>query len=162
MVNSFVMYVLAALALRLKMDTEETSVVRFYRYAEQLASEGRPARACRVAVHFSTEVRAVLTNPKVPMRSARSYSDQHVVQGVTHRGLLRRVERVHGAHQNFERIACNNFMTFIRQAESSASPIRPGSPPDQIPTCLKRLDGLCCGAAGCRLKFRECRRSPGE
>jgi hypothetical protein len=33
-------------------------------------------------------------------------------------------------------------MTFIRQAESSASPIRPGSPPDQIPTCLKRLDGL--------------------
>src|SRR5260370_1219125 len=33
---------------------------------------------------------------------------------------------------------------------------------DQIPTGFKRLDGLCCGAAGCRLKFRECRRGPRE
>ena len=136
------MYVLAALALRLKMDTEETSVVRFYRYAEQLASEGRPARACRVAVYFSTEVRAVLAHTKVLMRSTRSYSGQHVVQGVAHRGLPLRVERVHGAHQNFERIARNHFTTFVRQAESNASPIRLGSLSDQIPTCLKRLDGL--------------------
>src|SRR6516225_9342130 len=109
------------------MDTEETSVVGFYPYAKQSASEGRPARARRVVVHFSAEVRAVLTNPKVPMRSARRYSGQHAVQSVAHRGLLVRVERVHGAHQNFERIACNNFTTFIRQAESNASPIRPGS-----------------------------------
>jgi hypothetical protein len=34
-VNSFAMSVLAALALRLKMDAEETSVVRLHRYAEQ-------------------------------------------------------------------------------------------------------------------------------
>jgi hypothetical protein len=76
------------------------------------------------------------------MRSTRSYSGQHVVQGVAHRGLLLHVERVHGAHQNFERIARNHFMTFVRQAESNASPIRLGSLSDQIPTCLKRLNGL--------------------
>jgi hypothetical protein len=35
------------------------------------------------------------------------------------------VERVHGAHQNFERIARNHFMTFVRQAESNASAILP-------------------------------------
>jgi hypothetical protein len=85
-----------------------------------------------------------------------------VVQGVAHRGLLLRVERVHGAYQNFERIARNHFMTFVRQAESNASPIRMGSLSDQVPTCLKRLDGLRCGATGRRLKFRECRRGPGE
>ena len=33
---------------------------------------------------------------------------------------------------------------------------------DQVPTRFKRLNGLCCGAAGCRLKFRECRRGPRE
>jgi hypothetical protein len=37
-----------------------------------------------------------------------------VVQGVMHRGLLFRVERVHGAHQNFERIARNRFIAFVR------------------------------------------------
>jgi len=59
------------------------------------------------------------------MRSTRSCSGQHVVQGVAHRSLLLRVERVHGAHQNFERIARNRFMTFVRQAKSNASPILP-------------------------------------
>jgi hypothetical protein len=34
-VNSFAICVLAALALRLKMGAEESSVVRLYRYAEQ-------------------------------------------------------------------------------------------------------------------------------
>ncbi len=50
--NSFAMSVLAVVALRPKMDAEETSVVRLYRYAEQEASEGRPVHARRVAVHF--------------------------------------------------------------------------------------------------------------
>ena len=79
-----------------------------------------------------------------------------------HRGLLFRVERVHGAHQNFERIARNRFVTFVRQSQTDASPVRLRSLSDQVPTCLKRLDGLCCGATGRRLKFRECRRGPGE
>jgi hypothetical protein len=48
------------------------------------------------------------------MRPTRSYSGQHVVQGVMHCGLLFRVERVHGAHQNFERIARNRFIAFVR------------------------------------------------
>ncbi len=65
-----------------------------------------------------------------------------MVQRVAHHGLLLRVEQFHGAHQNFERIARNRFMTFIRQAESNASPIRLRSLSDQIPTCLKRLNGL--------------------
>jgi len=102
--NSFAMSVLAALALRPIMGAEETSVVRLDRQAEQEAFEGRSARSRRVAVHFSTEVRAVLADTKVPMRSIRSYSGQHMVQGVAHRGLLLRVERAHGAHQSFERI----------------------------------------------------------
>ncbi|HEV3159665.1 MAG TPA: hypothetical protein VGZ89_06740 [Xanthobacteraceae bacterium] len=61
------------------------------------------------------------------MRSTRSYSGQYLVQSVAHRGLLLRVERAHGAHQSFERIARNYFMTFVRQAERNASPIRLGS-----------------------------------
>jgi hypothetical protein len=76
------------------------------------------------------------------MRATRSYSGQYLVQGVAHRGLLLRVERAHGAHQSFERIAGNYFMTFVRQAERDASSISLGSLPDQIPTRLKRLDGL--------------------
>ena len=39
-------------------------------------------------------------------RPTRSYSGQHLVQGVVYRGSLFRIELVHGAHQNFERIAC--------------------------------------------------------
>ena len=76
------------------------------------------------------------------MRPTRSYGGQHLVQGVAHRDLLFRVERVHGAHQNFERIARNRFVTFVRQSQADASPIRPGSLSDQVPTCLKRLDSL--------------------
>jgi hypothetical protein len=56
--------------------------------------------------------------------------------------LLLRLERGHGAHQNFERIARNHFIAFVRQAESNASAIRLRSLSDQIPTYLKRLDGL--------------------
>ena len=93
------MSVLAALALRLKMNAEETSVIWLDRYAEQEALEGRSARARGVAVCFSTEMRAVLAHTKVPMRSTRSYSGQYLVQSVAHRGLLLRVERAHGAHQ---------------------------------------------------------------
>ena len=75
-------------------------------------------------VHFSAEVRAVLAHTEVLMRSTRSKHGQHVVQGVAHRGLLFCVERVHGAHQNFERIARNHLVTFVRQAESNTSPVR--------------------------------------
>jgi hypothetical protein len=34
-----------------------------------------------------------------------------------HCGLLSRVERAHRAHQNFEWIARNHFITFVGQAE---------------------------------------------
>jgi hypothetical protein len=142
LLNSFAMSGLAALALRLKMGAEETSVIWLNRHAEQAALEGRPARFRRAAVCFSTEIRAVLADTKVRMRSTRSYSGQYLVQGVVHRGLLLRVERVHGAHQDFERIARNRCVAFARQAKRNASPIRLGSLSDQIATCLKRLDGL--------------------
>src|SRR5262245_8003607 len=105
------------------MDTEETSVLRLDRNAEQSAFEGRPGRARRTAAGLSTEVRAVLANTEAPMRPTRSYSGQHVVQGVMHRGLLFRVERAHGAHQNFEWIACNRFFALTRQSQTYASPI---------------------------------------
>src|SRR6476659_2312991 len=126
----------------LKMDAEETSVRRLDRNAEQQAFEGRGARACQVAAHLSTEVRAVLANTEPPMRPARSYRGQHLVQGVVHRGLLFGVERVHGAHQNFERIARKRFLTFVRQSQTDASPVRLRSLSDQVPSSLKRLNGL--------------------
>src|SRR2546426_8030561 len=106
------------------MDAEETSVRRLDRNAEQSACEGRGARAFRVAAHLSTEVRAVLANTEAPMRPTRSYRGQHLVQGVVHRGLLFGVERVHGAHQNFERIACTRFFSLARQSQTDASPVR--------------------------------------
>ena len=84
------------------------------------------------------------------------------MQGFAHRVLLLRVERAHGAHQSFERIARYHFMAFVRQAERNASSISLGLLFDQIPTCLKRLDGLRCGATGRRLKFSKCRRGPRE
>jgi hypothetical protein len=37
--------------------------------------------------------------------------------------LLFGVERVHGAHQNFERIARKRFLTFVRQSQSDAPPL---------------------------------------
>jgi hypothetical protein len=83
-----------------------------------------------------------LANAEVPMRPTRSDSGEHIVQRVTHRGLRFRVERAHGAHQNFEWVPRNRFATFVRQAESNASPICPGSLSNQVPACLKRLNGL--------------------
>src|SRR6476619_1714139 len=82
-------------------------------------------------------------------------------RGPEHVGLYR-VERIHGAHQNFERITCKRFFALARQSQTYASPVRPEWLSDQVPTRFKRLDGLCCGAAGCRLKFREGRRGPRE
>jgi hypothetical protein len=61
---------------------------------------------------------------------------------VVHLGSLFDVQRVHGAHQNFERIARKRFLTFVRQSQTDAPPIRLGSLSDQVPTCLKRLNGL--------------------
>ena len=143
--NTFAMSVLAALALRPIMGAEETSVVRLDRQAEQEAFEGRLARlsSSRSTFLHREYASAVLAHTKVLMCSCtRSYSGQHMVQGVARRGLLLRVERVHGAHQNFERIARNHFMTFVRQSEGDTSPVRLGSLSDQVPTCLKRFDGL--------------------
>ena len=84
------------------------------------------------------------------------------MQGFAHRRLLLRVEQAYRAHQNFERIARNRCVAFARQAKRNASSISFGSLPGQIATCLKRLDGLRCGATGRRLKFRKRRRGPRE
>ena len=78
----------------------------------------------------------------MPMRPTRSHRGHHVVQRVMHGGLRFRVERAHGAHQNFKWITRNHFIAFVSQADSDASPICLGSLTDQVPTCLKRLDGL--------------------
>jgi hypothetical protein len=64
------------------------------------------------------------------------------MQGFAHRGLLLRVERAHGADQNFEWVAHNRFMSFVSQSKSDASPICPGSLSSQVPTGLKGLNGL--------------------
>jgi hypothetical protein len=124
------------------MDTEETSVLRLDRNAEQQAFESRPGRARWAAVGFSIEVLAVLANTEVPMFPTRRYRGQHATQGAVHRGLLLRIERVHGAHQSFERIARNRFFAFVRQSESNASPVSLGSLSDQVATRLKHLDDL--------------------
>src|SRR6202030_4513170 len=109
------------------MNAEETSVLRLDRTPKQLAFEGRPGRARRAAACFTAEVGAVLANTEVPMRPTCSYSGEHVVQRVMHCGLRFRIERAHGAHQNFERVARNHFITFGGQADSDASPICLGS-----------------------------------
>ena len=124
------------------MDAEETSVLRLDRNAEQQAFESRPGRARWAAVGFSIEVLAVLANTEVPMCPTRSYRGQHAAKGAVHRGLLFRVERFHGAHQSFERIARDRFFAFVRQSENNASPVRLGSLSDQIPARLKHLDDL--------------------
>ena len=84
------------------------------------------------------------------------------MQGATHRSSLRRIEQIHGAHQNFERIASKRFFALARQSQTYASPVRLEWLSDQVPTRFKRLNGLCGGAACRRLKFRECRRGPRE
>jgi hypothetical protein len=85
-----------------------------------------------------------------------------LVQGATDRSSLYRVERIHGAHQNLERIACKRFFALARKSQTYASPVRLAWLSDQVPTRFKRFNRLCRGAAGCRLKFRECRRGPRE
>ena len=124
------------------MDAEEAGFLRLDRNAEQQAFESRMGRARWGAASFPTEVLAVLANTEVPMCPTRRYRGQHATQGAVHRGLLFRVERVHGAHQSFERIARNRFFAFVRQSESNASPVRLGSLSDQVATRLKHLDGL--------------------
>src|SRR6266511_2516123 len=136
------MCAIAVLARWLKIDAEKTRALWLDLDAEQLALRGRGVRACWIAAHLSTEVGAIVANTEALMRPTRSYSGQHLVQGVVHRGLLFGVQRVHGAHQNFERIARKRFLTFVRQSQTDAPPIRLGSLSDQVPTCLKRLNGL--------------------
>ena len=144
------------------MDAEKTRVLWLDRDAEQLALRGREVRACWIAAHLYTEVGAIVANTEAPMRPTRSYTGQHLAQGVVHRGSLFRLEQIHRPHQNFERIACKRFLTFIRQSQTDASPVRFRSLPDQVPTCLKCLDSLRRSATGGRLKRRECRRGSGE
>ena len=98
------------------MDAQETCVLWLDRDAEHLTFGGRGARDCWVAAPLSTEVRAILANPKAPMRPTRSYHGQRLMEGVVHRGSLFHVERVHGAHQNFERIARKCFVTLVGQS----------------------------------------------
>src|SRR5512132_1074534 len=136
------MCAIAVLARWLKMDAEKTRVLWLDRDAEHLALRGRGVRACWIAAHLCTEVGAIVANTEALMRPTRSYSGQHLVQGVVHRGLLFGVQRVHGAHQNFERIARKRFLTFVRQSQTDAPPIRLGSLSDQVPTCLQCLTGL--------------------
>src|SRR2546423_9245841 len=143
------------------MDAQKTYVLWLNRNTEEQAFSDRGARACQVAAHLSTEVRAVLANTEAPMRSTRSYRGQHLVQGVVHRGLLFGVERVHGAHQNFERIARKRFLTFVRQSQTDAPPIRLGSLSDEVPTCLKRLNGVRFSATARCSKDRGCPRGTG-
>jgi len=88
----FIRAVLAVIAVWLKINAEETSILRLDRNAEQEAFEGRPGRARRAAACFIPEVGAVLANTEVPMRPARSYSAEHPVQRVMHLGLLFRLE----------------------------------------------------------------------
>jgi hypothetical protein len=59
------------------------------------------------------------------MCPTRSYSGEHVVQGVVHRSLRFRVERLHAEHQNVERIARDHFITFnLRNACSVPRVVR--------------------------------------
>src|SRR5882672_8862121 len=127
------------LALWLKMDAEETRVRGLDQNAEQEAFEGRRARACQVAAHLSTEVRAVLANTEAPMRPTRSDRGQHLVQGLVHRGLRFGVERVDGAQQNFQRSARKRVVALGRQSQVDAPPTRLGQLSVQVPTGLKRL-----------------------
>jgi hypothetical protein len=108
------MCTIAVLARWLKMDAEKTRVLWLDRDAEQLALRGRGVRACWIAAHLSTEVGAIVANTEAPMRPTRSYSGQHLVQGVVDRGSLFRLEQIHRPHQNFERIARNRFIAFVR------------------------------------------------
>jgi hypothetical protein len=48
------------------------------------------------------------------MFPTRSDSGQHLVQGLVHRRLLIRVERVDGVHKNFERITRKRFFALTR------------------------------------------------
>ena len=104
------------------MDAQKTYVLRLNRNTEEQAFSGRGAHARRVAARLSAEMRAVLANAEAPMRSAHSYSGEYLVQGSAHRSLLFRVKRVHGTHQNFERIACKRFFALARQSQTYARP----------------------------------------
>jgi hypothetical protein len=160
--KSFTISAIAVLAFWLKMNAEKTRVLWLNRNTEEQAFSSREARARQVAAQLSAKVRAVLANTEVPMYPTRSYSGQHLVQGIVHRRLLFRVERVDGVHQNVEWIARKRFFALARQSQADASPVRLGSLSDQVPTCLKCLDDLRCGATGGRLKLGESRWIPGE
>src|SRR2546429_4810885 len=126
-----------------------------------------PVRACSLVSSLllngaTMSQESSLTQSAHSVRQVLTAYSQHFVQRVMHRGSLVRVERVHGAHQHFERIARKRFLTFVCQSQTDASPIRLRSLSDQVPTCLKCLDRLRSGATGGRLKLRECRRGPGE
>ena len=65
------MCTIAVLVHWLKMDAKKTYVLRLNRTTEEQTFNSRGARARRVAAHFSAEVRAILTNTDLPMRTIR-------------------------------------------------------------------------------------------
>src|SRR5258705_2452725 len=99
------------------MDAQKTYVLWLNRNTEEQAFSGRGARARRVAAHLSAEVRAVLANTDLPTRTTRSQSGQHLVQGATHRSSRCPVQRIHGAHQNFERSASKRLFVLAPQSQ---------------------------------------------
>src|SRR5207342_1368985 len=118
------------------MDAQKSFVLWLNRNTEEQAFSGRGG-ARQVAAHLPAEVRAVLANTDPPTRTPRSQSGQHLVQGATHRSSLCRVERIHGAHQNFERIACESFFALARKSQTYASPVRQ-LPPVISPSATRR------------------------
>ena len=86
------------------------------------------SRVCTVESCAAADAEVVRI-PAVPARRCAPFAATVVGTWcrALHHGLLFGVERVHGAHQNFERIARKRFLTFVRQSQTDAPPIRLGS-----------------------------------
>jgi TPR repeat protein len=84
-------------------------------------SAGRSGELVELQQVFPPRYTQVLANTEVQMRSTRSCSGQHVVEGVVHRGLLFRVERVHLAFPE-ARGAAIEAMKWFRKAADQGNP----------------------------------------
>ncbi len=84
-------------------------------------------------------------NAALPMLTAEP-GHTHYLEEIRRFPMLERQEeyllakrwREHGDRD----AARKRFLTFVRQSQTDASPICLGSLSDQVPTCLKRLNGL--------------------
>src|SRR5260370_41661649 len=103
--NSFAMSVLPVLALRPKMDAEETSVVWLDRCTEQQTFRNQSARTHRVGVHFATEIHTVLAPPKEPPPPTRTYSGPHPTPRVALPVMLCVAHRAHPPDHAFAAVA---------------------------------------------------------